>query len=76
MKVMNLRAEVYSMLLETLRRMGGKALEQNLLDELRARGLDLMPEMLRQALLKLEMHEKVRVISLDTERKLIELIEA
>ncbi|MEM2328924.1 MAG: hypothetical protein QXE17_01915 [Nitrososphaerota archaeon] len=62
--------------METLRRMGGKALEQNLLDELRARGLELMPEILRQVLLKLEMHEKVRVISLDAERKLIELIEA
>ncbi|MEM0090497.1 MAG: hypothetical protein QXP86_04120 [Nitrososphaerota archaeon] len=73
---MNIRAEVYSTLLETLRRMGGKALEQNLLDELRARGLELMPEILRQVLLKLEMHEKVRVISLDAERKLIELIEA
>lgn len=72
---MNMRAEIYSTLLETLRKMGGKALEQNLLDELRARGLELMPEMLRQALLKLEMYEKVRVISLDTERKLIELIE-
>lgn len=73
---MNMKAEVYSTLLETLRRMGGKALEQNLLDELRVRGLELMPEMLRQALLKLEMYEKVRVISLDAERKLIELIES
>jgi len=71
-----MRAEIYSTLLETLRKMGGKALEQNLLDELRVRGLELMPEMLRQALLKLEMHEKIRVISLDAERKLIELIEA
>ncbi len=73
---MSMRAEIYSTLLETLRKMGGKALEQNLLDELRVRGLELMPEMLRQALLKLEMHEKIRVISLDAERKLIELIEA
>ncbi|MEM2909503.1 MAG: hypothetical protein QXO01_00315 [Nitrososphaerota archaeon] len=72
---MNVKSEVHSAILETLRRMGGKALEQNLLDELRARGLELMPEMLRQALLKLEIHDKVRVMSLDAERKLIELIE-
>ncbi|PUA31249.1 MAG: hypothetical protein B9J98_06935 [Candidatus Terraquivivens tikiterensis] len=70
---MNVRPEVHSTILETLQRMGGKALEQNLLEELRARGLELRPEALRQALLKLEMHEKVRVISLDAERKLIEL---
>ncbi len=72
---MSMKAEVYSILLETLRRMGGKALEQNLLDELRVRDLELAPEMLREALLKLEMHDKVRVISLDVERKLIELTE-
>jgi len=54
--------------------MGGKALEENLLEELKKRGIDVTPSDLRSVLMKLEIHDKVRVLSLDEEKKLIELI--
>ena len=72
---MNARAEVYSAVVEALQRVGGKALEQNLLEELKSRGVELSLESLRQVLMKLEIHDKVRVLSLDAERKLVELVE-
>jgi len=69
-----LRSELYSKVLEVLQRMGGKALEENLLDELKKRGIEVTQSDLRSILMKLEIHDKVRVLSLDEEKKLIELI--
>lgn len=69
-----LRSELYSRVLEVLQRMGGKALEENLLEELKKRGIDVTQSGLRSVLMKLEIHDKVRVLSLDEEKKLIELI--
>jgi len=66
---------VYLSILEALRRVGGKALEQNLLDEVRKRGLEISHEILTQTLLKLEIHGKVRVLSLDQQRRVVELVE-
>jgi hypothetical protein len=60
--------------MEALQRMGGKALEENLLEELRKRGIELTQSELRSILMKLEIHDKVRVLSLDEEKKLIELV--
>ena len=61
-------------ILEALQRLGGKALEQNLLDELRKRGEEINLEELRKNLMRLEIHGFVRVLSLDAERKIVELI--
>jgi Fe2+ or Zn2+ uptake regulation protein len=69
-----LRSELYSKVLEVLQRMGGKALEENLLEELKKRGIEVTQSDLRSVLMKLEIHDKVRVLSLDEEKKLIELI--
>jgi len=69
-----LRSELYSRVLEVLQRIGGKALEENLLEELKKRGIDVTQSDLRSVLMKLEIHDKVRVLSLDEEKKLIELI--
>jgi hypothetical protein len=69
-----LRSELYSKVMEALQRMGGKALEENLLEELRKRGIELTQSELRSILMKLEIHDKVRVLSLDEEKKLIELV--
>jgi arginine repressor len=60
--------------MEALQRMGGKALEENLLEELRKRGIEVTQSELRSILMKLEIHDKVRVLSLDEEKKLIELV--
>jgi arginine repressor len=60
--------------MEALQRMGGKALEENLLEELRKRGIEVTQSELRSILMKLEIHDKVRVLSLDEEKKLIELL--
>lgn len=75
-KVSRLGGEVYSRVVEVLERMGGKALESNLLEELKKRDINLTPTELRQLLMKLEIHDKVRVLSLDEERKLVELVAA
>lgn len=69
-----LRSELYSKVMEALQRMGGKALEENLLEELRKRGIEVTQSELRSILMKLEIHDKVRVLSLDEEKKLIELV--
>ncbi|MCL7389566.1 MAG: hypothetical protein LZ173_06505 [Thaumarchaeota archaeon] len=69
-----LRSELYSKVMEALQRMGGKALEENLLEELRKRGIEVTQSELRSILMKLEIHDKVRVLSLDEEKKLIELL--
>ncbi|MEM1583313.1 MAG: hypothetical protein QXF28_01345 [Nitrososphaerota archaeon] len=69
-----LRSELYSRIIEILQKMGGKALEENILEELRKRGVEVTQSELRSVLMKLEIHDKVRVLSLDEERKLIELI--
>lgn len=49
-------------------------MEENLLEELKKRGIEINQSELRSVLMKLEIHDKVRVLSLDEERKLIELI--
>ncbi|MCD6235645.1 MAG: hypothetical protein J7J94_01440 [Thaumarchaeota archaeon] len=67
-------SEIYSRIIEALEKLGGKALEEVLLEELRKRGFDVsMPE-LRQMLMKLEIRDKVRVLSLDEERHVVELL--
>jgi len=65
--------ELSSRVLEILQRSGGKALEENILEELRKRGIEVTLSSLRSVLMKLEIHDKIRVISLDEERKLVEL---
>ncbi|RLG03855.1 MAG: hypothetical protein DRN61_02100 [Thaumarchaeota archaeon] len=67
-------SEIYSRIVEALEKLGGKAMEANLLEELRKRGFDLDIHELRQMLMKLEIRDKVRVLSLDEERRLIELL--
>lgn len=64
----------HALVIQSLERMGGKALEQNLLDELRKRGANITIEELRGILMKLEIHGIVRVLSLDAERKVVELV--
>lgn len=67
-------SEIYSRVVEALEKLGGKALESNLLEELRKRGFDITSSDLRQMLMKLEIRDKVRVLSLDEERRVVELI--
>ncbi|MDJ0272354.1 MAG: hypothetical protein QW318_07800 [Candidatus Caldarchaeum sp.] len=64
----------YVEVLETLRRMGGKAMLQNLLDEMKRHQSRLSTMELLQMLMKLEIHGKVRVSTLDEERKVVELL--
>ena len=67
-------SEIYSRIVEALEKLGGKAMEANLLEELRKRGFDIDVHELRQMLMKLEIRDKVRVLSLDEERRVIELV--
>jgi len=67
-------SEIYSRAVETLEKLGGKALESKLLEELRSKGFDVTLPELRQVLMKLEIRDKVRVLSLDEERRIIELL--
>ncbi len=67
-------SEVYSRIIEILEKLGGKAMESNLLDELRKRGFDMDAPRLRSMLMKLEIRDKVRVLSLDEERRVVELL--
>ena len=67
-------SEIYSRIVEALEKLGGKAMEANLLEELRKRGFDLDIHELRRMLMKLEIRDKVRVLSLDEERRVIELV--
>ena len=64
----------YYSILDVLRRLGGKAMWQNLLDELHRAGVEVTKGELNQALLKLEIHGRVRVTSLDEVRKVVELV--
>jgi len=61
--------------LELLRKMGGKAMLQSLYDEIRRSDPKPTLQDLLQTLMKLEIHGKVRVSSLDEERKVVELVE-
>ena len=74
-KGFRLGSEIYARVIEALEKLGGKSLESNLLDELRKRDIELSLPELRQVLMKLEIHDKVRVLSLDEERKIVELVE-
>jgi len=67
-------SEVYSRIVEALEKLGGKAMESVLLEELRKRGFDITLPELRQMLMKLEIRDKVRVLSLDEERRIVELL--
>jgi len=65
----------YLQVLEVIKKLDGKALLQNLYDEYRRHDPKItLPELL-QILMKLEIHGKVRVSSLDEERKVVELVE-
>ncbi|MEM2237708.1 MAG: hypothetical protein QXR26_05970 [Candidatus Caldarchaeum sp.] len=65
----------HSKILELLRKMGGKAMLQTLYDEVRRNEPKSTIQDLLQSLMKLEIHGKVRVSSLDEERKVVELVE-
>jgi len=65
----------HSKVLELLRKMGGKAMLQSLYDEIRRSDPKPTLQDLLQTLMKLEIHGKVRVSSLDEERKVVELVE-
>ena len=67
-------SEIYSRIIEVLEKLGGKAMESSLLEELRKRGFDIDSPKLRNMLMKLEIRDKVRVLSLDEERRVIELL--
>jgi len=67
-------SEIYSRIVEALEKLGGKAMESVLLEELRKRGFDITLPELRQMLMKLEIRDKVRVLSLDEERRIVELL--
>lgn len=73
-KQLIVRSDVYTRIFEILQRSGGKIMEENLLEELKKRGVEITQSNLRSILMKLEIHDKIRVISLDEDRKLIELI--
>ncbi len=47
---------------------------QNLLDELHRAGVEITKSELNQALLKLEIHGRVKVTSLDETRKIVEAV--
>jgi len=67
-------SEIYPRIIEVLEKLGGKTMESNLLEELRKRGFDITLPELRQMLMKLEIRDKVRVLSLDEERRVVELL--
>lgn len=73
-KLMGTGSEVYARVIETLEKLGGKALESDLIEELKKRDVELTLPELRNILMKLEIHDKVRVLSLDEERKIVELL--
>lgn len=64
----------YYSILDVLRRLGGKTMVQNLLDELHRAGVEITKSELNQALLKLEIHGRVKVTSLDETRKIVEAV--
>lgn len=67
-------SEIYSRIIEVLEKLGGKAMELSLLDELKKRGFDVSLPELRNMIMKLEIRDKVRVLSLDEERRVVELL--
>lgn len=54
--------------------MGGKAMLQTLYDEAKRHQPKLSMQELLQVLMKLEIHGKIRVSTLDEERKVVELL--
>ncbi|MEM1987562.1 MAG: hypothetical protein QXS50_00245 [Candidatus Caldarchaeum sp.] len=65
----------YARVLEVLRKAGGKVMLQSLYDDLKRQEPRTSLQEILQALMKLEIHGKVRVSSLDEERKVVELVE-
>ncbi|MEM1942488.1 MAG: hypothetical protein QXO30_01245 [Candidatus Caldarchaeum sp.] len=65
----------HARILEVLRKAGGKAMLQSLYDDLKRQEPKTSLQEVLQALMKLEIHGKVRVSSLDEERKVVELVE-
>ncbi|MEM1575604.1 MAG: hypothetical protein QXF09_01590 [Nitrososphaerota archaeon] len=59
---------------ETINKMGGKILTSILLEELKRKGLDITLKDIYEILLKLEINGKIRVISLDKDKKMIEIV--
>lgn len=62
------------MVLEVLRKMGGKAMLQTLHDEVKRHQPKMSMQDLLEVLMKLEIHGKVRVSTLDEERKVVEIL--
>ncbi|MEM2115252.1 MAG: hypothetical protein QXS12_07355 [Candidatus Caldarchaeum sp.] len=65
----------HARVLEVLRKAGGKVMLQSLYDDLKRQEPRTSLQEILQALMKLEIHGKVRVSSLDEERKVVELVE-
>ncbi len=59
---------------ETINKMGGKVLTSTLLEELKRKGLEITLKDIYAILLKLEINGKIRVTSLDKDKKMIEVI--
>ena len=59
---------------ETINKMGGKVLTSTLLEELKRKGLEITLKDIYATLLKLEINGKIRVTSLDKDKKMIEVI--
>lgn len=59
---------------ETINRMGGKVLASILLEELKRKGLEITLKDLYEILIKLEINGKIRVTSLNKDKKMIEII--
>ncbi len=59
---------------ETINRMGGKVLASILLEELKRKGLEITLKDLYEILIKLEINGKIRVTSLNKDKKMIEVI--
>ncbi|MCS6783907.1 MAG: hypothetical protein RMI43_04955 [Candidatus Caldarchaeum sp.] len=60
--------------LDLLRKLGGKAMLNTLYDEMKRHRPKSSLQDLLQILMKLEIHGKVRVSTLDEERKVVELL--
>ncbi|MEM2095368.1 MAG: hypothetical protein QXX19_03070 [Candidatus Caldarchaeum sp.] len=65
----------HARVLEVLRKAGGKVMLQSLYDDLKRQEPKASLQEVLHALMKLEIHGKVRVSSLDEERKVVELVE-
>lgn len=70
---MRVKPSIFSDLLDTIEKSGGRVMESELLEKLRNRNIDITGHELKKLLMKLEIHDKIRVLSLDAERRVVEL---